>query len=399
MQSIAFSFAPQARLASRRSGHFISMGRPMMNAAEVSGILDAVYDSALFAERWPQALDKLQQAFDCTCVALIDRNLRTLEGRVNTSGVDASTQREFLDVWSARDPVRLRTRSWRPGAIELDHQILPRSEILGSDYYNGFMKPRDMHALMRLTLAHRNRFLTIISLVRPRSAGEFDADIVEQCRILMPHLQRASNIRFQAEHAATMLGGLSDVADRSTTAVLLLERSGQVKFANRAARAMAAAGAFLLRSGQVEITDRNEDAAFQRLVAGATGVIADFDAPRGGVIRLARRSGEASYTVTVAPVRRDASWAGSEPMALVLIADPDLTPLPSREILSQLFGFSASETRVAERLMAGDNPEQAAAFLDVKTSTVRWHLASMYRKSGTNRQAELVRLLLSLAMI
>lgn len=373
--------------------------RMMMDAAEVSEILDTVYDSAVFAERWPQALDKLQQAFDCTCVALIDRNLRTLEARVDTSGVDASSQREFLDFWSARDPVRQRTRSWRPGAIDLDHQIVPRSEILASDYYNGFMKPRDMHALMRLTLAHRNQFLTIISLVRPRSAGEFDQATVEQCRVLMPHLQRASSIRFQAEHAATMLGGLSDVAERSATAVLLLERNGQVKFANRAARAMAAAGAFLLRSDQVAFPDRNDEVAFQRLVAGATGAIEDFVAPRGGVIRLARRSGETSYTVTVAPVRREASWAGNEPMALVLIADPSLTPMPSREALSQLFGFSASELRVAERLMTGDSPEQAATFLEVKTSTVRWHLASMYRKTGTNRQAELVRLLLSLAMI
>ena len=373
--------------------------RMMMDAAEVSEILDTVYDSAVFAERWPQALDKLQQAFDCTCVALIDRNLRTLEARVDTSGVDASSQREFLDFWSARDPVRQRTRSWRPGAIDLDHQIVPRAEILASDYYNGFMKPRDMHALMRLTLAHRNQFLTIISLVRPHSAGEFDQATVEQCRVLMPHLQRASSIRFQAEHAATMLGGLSDVAERSATAVLLLERNGQVKFANRAARAMAAAGAFLLRSDQVAFPDRNDEVAFQRLVAGATGAIEDFVAPRGGVIRLARRSGETSYTVTVAPVRREASWAGNEPMALVLIADPSLTPMPSREALSQLFGFSASELRVAERLMTGDSPEQAATFLEVKTSTVRWHLASMYRKTGTNRQAELVRLLLSLAMI
>jgi DNA-binding CsgD family transcriptional regulator len=197
-----------------------------------------------------------------------------------------------------------------------------------------------------------------------------------------------------------MLGGLSDVADRSVTAVLLLEGDGQVKFANRAARAMAAAGdAFLLRRGQFEIHDRNDDAAFQRLVAGAAGALPNIDAPRGGVIRLARRSGAASYTVTVAPVKRETSWAGNEPMALVLIANPDATPIPSREILNQLFGFSASEARVAERLMMGDSPEQAAAFVKVKTSTVRWHLVSMYRKTGTNRQTELVRLLLSLAMI
>lgn len=372
----------------------------MMDAAEVPGILDAIYESSVFPDRWPQALERLGHVFDCRCVALIDRNLRTLEARVETSGVDASSQREFLDVWSAHDLVRLRTRQWVPGAIDIDQQIVPKHELLASDYYNGFMKPRDMHTVMRLTLAQRDKFLTIISLVRPRSADEFDAAAIERCRVLMPHLERAAHIRFQAQDASAMLAGLSDVADRSVTAVLLLERDGRVRFANKAASAMAAtADGFLLRNGQFEIPDRNDDAAFQRLVAGAVGGLQSPDAPRGGVMRLARRTGKGSYTVTVAPVKREASWFGREPMALVLIADPDVTPVPPRQMLAQLFGFTAAEIRVAERLMMGDSPEQAAAFLQVKTATARWHLASIYRKTGTNRQAELVRLLLSLAMM
>lgn len=371
----------------------------MMNAAQFSELLDAIYDAAVFTERWPVALDGIYRAFDCRVVAMIDRNLRTLDARIVTSGVDAASRQEFLNVWSAHDPVRLRTRTWTPGAIEFDHQIVPRSELLNSDYYHGFMKQRDMLALLRLTLAHRNKFLTIISLTRPRSVGEFDEGVVEQCKALMPHLQRASNIRFQAENAGVMLTGLSDVADRSATAVLLLESGGQVRFANKAARVMADTGAFLLRGNSIEIADRDQNAMLQRLVAGATGALADFDAPRGGVIRLTQGSGKASYTVSVAPVKRETSWAGNEPMALVLIADPSRTPIPSREVLGELFGFSSSESRVAERLMAGDSPEQAAVFLEVKTSTVRWHLASMFRKTGTSRQAELVRLLLSLAMI
>jgi len=44
-------------------------------------------------------------------------------------------------------------------------------------------------------------------------------------------------------------------------------------------------------------------------------------------------------------------------------------------------------------------PEQAAAFLQVKIATARWNLASIYRKTSTKRQAEAVRLLLSLAMM
>jgi DNA-binding CsgD family transcriptional regulator len=371
----------------------------MMNGADVSGIIDAIYDSAIFPDRWPQALERLGRAFDCHCVALIDRNLRTLEARVETSGVDASSRREFLDVWSARDLVRLRTQSWRPGAIELDRQIVPQPELLASDYYNGFMKPRDMHSLMRLTLAHRGKFLTIISLLRPHSAEDFDAAAIERCQAFMPHLQRAANIRFQADGAAAMLGGLSDVIDRSVTAVLLLDRDGQVKFASRAARAMAAsADAFLLRHDRLEILNQDDDAVFQRLAAGAAGALGDLDA-RGGVMRLSRRQGKPSYTVTVAPVGQETSWIGNEPMVLVRVADPGVTPMPPKEILGQLFGFTIAETRVAERLMMGDSPEQAAAFLEVKTATARWHLASIYRKTGTKRQVELVRLLLSLAMM
>jgi DNA-binding CsgD family transcriptional regulator len=41
-------------------------------------------------------------------------------------------------------------------------------------------------------------------------------------------------------------------------------------------------------------------------------------------------------------------------------------------------------------------PQQAAAALGIKLSTARFHLGALFRKTDTRRQAELVRLLLSL---
>jgi len=67
--------------------------------------------------------------------------------------------------------------------------------------------------------------------------------------------------------------------------------------------------------------------------------------------------------------------------------------------IRQLFGLSPAESRVAQRLMMGESPEQAAAFLEVTIATARWHLASLYRKTGTSRQAQLVRMLMSAPMI
>ena len=94
-----------------------------------------------------------------------------MEGRAAAIGIDPASQREFFEVWSKHDILRQRTRAYRPGAVETDHDILPRRDLLRSDYYNGFMKPHDMHAYMRMTLSIEDECRKIISLrARSRSA-------------------------------------------------------------------------------------------------------------------------------------------------------------------------------------------------------------------------------------
>jgi DNA-binding CsgD family transcriptional regulator/PAS domain-containing protein len=371
-----------------------------MDADSFSGVLDAVYAAAASYERWPLAVEKLADAFHCEGIALIDRNLSTMEGRVITKGFDRGSQQEFLAVWSARDVIRQKTRTWQSGAVETDKQILPRSELVSSDFYNGFLKPRDMNSAVRFTLAYNGKFLKALTMWRPDAVGEFDLNAVEQCRLLMPHLQRAVSISLHAEQARATVGALSDITERSDAAILLCDRDGKVKFANRAARAMAqGADAFRLSQDGIEILDPRDAAALQRLIAGATGRLEQIDAARGGVMRLSRKSGKAPLTVIVAPVARTSAWLENGSLAYVVISNPDAALMRPETMLRQLYGLSAAETRVAERLMMGDNPEQAAAVLNVKISTARWHLASLYRKTGTKRQAELVRLLLSLPAV
>ena len=136
----------------------------------------------------------------------------------------------------------------------------------------------------------------------------------------------------------------------------------------------------------------------QRLIAGATGRLKDLGDARGGALRLASKA-EPRLTVVVGPL--DGRLAASEtaPAAFVLLTDPDRGSARPLWMLRNLYGLTAAETAMAERLMQGDTPEQAAAALNVKTSTARFHLRSMFQKTDTRRQAELVRLLLSLPNI
>ncbi len=65
----------------------------------------------------------------------------------------------------------------------------------------------------------------------------------------------------------------------------------------------------------------------------------------------------------------------------------------SRRPLAQLFRFTAAESRLAMALLAGAEAAEYATANGVSLATVRTQLRSLLAKTGTRRQAELVRLL------
>jgi DNA-binding CsgD family transcriptional regulator len=82
--------------------------------------------------------------------------------------------------------------------------------------------------------------------------------------------------------------------------------------------------------------------------------------------------------------------------ALVIIHDPARTSPPMPTTLSQAFGLTAAESQLALALLRGETVAEFATRQGIAVPTVRTQLASIFAKTGTNRQAALVRLLASL---
>ena len=92
------------------------------------------------------------------------------------------------------------------------------------------------------------------------------------------------------------------------------------------------------------------------------------------------------YAPISAPLRRT---------AVIVLRDPARqNPLDAIDI-EHLFKLTKAEAKLARLLAAGMNTEEAAIQLSVSKHTVRSQLQSIFTKTGTNRQTELVRLLLS----
>ena len=80
-------------------------------------------------------------------------------------------------------------------------------------------------------------------------------------------------------------------------------------------------------------------------------------------------------------------------------------PPPARDrrisapLLADLFGLTPTETRVAAALATGARPADAAAELGVSQTTIAFHMRNLFQKTGTNRQTDLVALILAGPML
>lgn len=111
----------------------------------------------------------------------------------------------------------------------------------------------------------------------------------------------------------------------------------------------------------------------------------------GQLVRLDRPSGDPSYLVwTTALVN-----GGPRPSyRAITIFDPAHEQRQIRQILETVFHFTNAEFRLAEQLLAGRTPAEAAAVLGVTIHTVRTYLKRLYHKVGVRTQATLMRTLL-----
>lgn len=368
-----------------------------MDTELFSSILGAVYDTPTSFESWRSVLDLLKQAFDCHIVTLIEKDVRGGQSRFAEIGIGASVAQEYFKNWHDRNIFYGKALNWKPGAAQREQEVVPRSILLRSDYYNGFLRRYEMRGFIGMTIANDNVQRSGISLLRPPTRDDFEEGVVKWAGALMPHLQNAARITRRLSEANIDAEASFSLLELNPVGILLLNRSGAIVFANRAVRAMAnKVDGLALRRSSIEAEWASENAQLQTLIAGALGAPPSPGRHRGGAVQVSRASGARGYVVTVGSLPPSSKYfGGAGSVAFVLVSDPQTTASTSG-ILRQIYKLTATEARLAECLARGESLDKAAESLLMKTSTAKWHLHALFQKTDVTRQSELVHLLSSL---
>ena len=83
-------------------------------------------------------------------------------------------------------------------------------------------------------------------------------------------------------------------------------------------------------------------------------------------------------------------------VALLTFYHPDSPPIVDPDLLASAFDLTPAECRVACHIAEGRTPKEIAGQTGVQHDTVRKQLQAIYQKTATNRQVDLIRLLLNL---
>jgi DNA-binding CsgD family transcriptional regulator len=94
------------------------------------------------------------------------------------------------------------------------------------------------------------------------------------------------------------------------------------------------------------------------------------------------------------PIDAAARWPTPAVRALLTLNALGPKPGPPAPILAKTFGLTPSEAKLACIIARGAGPEIAALELKISRETARNQLKSVFAKTGTHRQSELVALLL-----
>lgn len=249
-----------------------------MRLQVLSDLVGSIYDTVVDPSACPTMLNQLADLVGASSGAQIGTyNSRTHIASMLAPRLSAEELHSFSEYWA---------KAWRPrsehppGTLIILTMLISKNDRCQSAPSNRWPNSPDPEIIMGATLAIAGNVSTVLLVSRPFTEGQFNSGQIRLFSALIPHLQRALQLRF----------------------------------------------------------------------------------------RLAALDGDA--------------------------ADLDQAAVVRSEWLSRDFGLTRAEAVFAVEILKGDGLLATARRLGVALTTVRTHLAHVFDKTGTRRQAELVRLIL-----
>jgi DNA-binding CsgD family transcriptional regulator len=346
-------------------------------------LLDRIYEAAAIPEYWPDVLEKLAAIAGGQAGALVAYRGREPAGHTSSELYREGYEDYFqngIEIENVR-PLRAFERQY-PGFLS-DLEVQTPDEVARDEIYRRFLHPHGLQWTAGTIVLSPSNDILVVDVARATGEAPFDRASLEALDAYRPHVARASLMS-----ARLGLRAASDMTD----AMQLL---------GLPAIALSGTGKVVAMNSLVEaFDDRIVSRSFERVgltQPSADALLADaLDDAKWGTSRsipLHAAAGQPALIVHLLPVSRAAHDIFAAAKVLLIVTDVTAPEAPTQELLAGLFDLTPAEARVARALASGLALDRVAAEFGVSVQTIRNQLASVFHKTGTSRQVELLRLI------
>lgn len=329
-------------------------------------LLDAMYAAPEQEGGWDHFLHLLGRELHSGATALMSYDFRNEASHLNhVVRIAPDTLRAYEQYYAGVNPW-LRPENegkFAAGRAQVSEEIVSLEDVKRTEFYQDFGKRAEIVHTMGLVMSKPgSRVMPVLSTNRGERLGMFESGEVSLMEQLASHVHRvvdwqSRNVRYWS------LRHLFEVLPDATWE---LDRNGRVMQSNGQARLLEACEKVMrIRQGELQFAGR---CGFERLAG-----------------RLSR-----TWEGTVV----DDGFLAVRPMEtgwLVVYRRVGVAREERLQAIGTALGCTGAELRLLAALLEGGGLREAAEKLGLSQNTVKSQLASLFQKTGTRRQADLVR--------
>ena len=355
---------------------------------EFSDLIGSIYDAALDADQWPNALGKIMAYVGGQSAALFHRDLVKRQGEVYYDyNVPPQFRASYFETYIKLDPTLIGYNLAPVGEPISTIDVMPYDEFTQSRFYKEWAVPQGLLDSVGVVLERTSTTAALIGVMRTQMVDE---PALRKMRLVVPHARRAVQIGILLDWHTAKAEGLADSLDGVNTGFFLVDAQARVLHANASGTVILEQGQLLrLSAGRLMANDSSADGH----MAAAISAI-------GGAEAIALRATDGSHHVAhvlrlTKPAHRRVGVGNAAAAVFVTSAVVDAPLLPN--VIASAFGLTPSELRMLLAIVEIGNVSKAAEALGVAETTAKFHLSNVFAKTGTSRQTELVKLVAAYA--
>lgn len=300
------------------------------------------------------------------------------------------------------------------GSLDPGFRIMAKKEvgiaevIIGDNvavsplYHKLVLKPSNIHYAIGLNIFKDDGWHVGLGIHRTKEAGAFTKEEMALISNFTPHFQRALKIKKEFARLNAQQSLLKAGLDHIGLGIILLDSQGKPSFINPIAQQILDnhPAINIEHDGYLKFNTKVQDNEFHTALKNILGAMPT--AKSNYSFGLQHPNTPHPLAIMMKPHEPDAvmmEWSSfNEKGAVVYLNDPESDVLITSEQLRKNYGLTDAESTIAISMVNGLTLEQIAKANKVSINTVRTQLRSIFRKTNTTRQTELIIMLLALRL-